>query len=85
MCASTIRPCFRRAFFFELVPRTLVRACILTTDCWPFALWPVVDKTILPVIAFLAHFFYRLISQCPKRHVSIGAVDGVKPDGKGFG
>ena len=33
---------------------------------------------------FLANFVYRLNMQRPKRHVSVGALDEVKPDVNGL-
>ena len=41
--------------------------------------------TILPLIAFPAYFVYRINFQRPKRYVSVGALDEVKPDVEGLG
>ena len=40
---------------------------------------------MLPLIAFPAYFVYRVNFQRPKRYVSVGALDEVKPDVEGLG
>ena len=46
---------------------------------------PIVNKTILPFIAFPAYFVYCIDFQRTKRYVSVGALDEVKPGVESLG
>ena len=40
---------------------------------------------MLPLVAFTAYFVYLINFQRPKRYVSVGALNEVKPDVEGLG